>query len=151
MTRFALSFLALVLALSAVPGGAEAADPAPAPSIPVVRPIFFAAGAKSGTVGGHVLRGEHQLYSLAAEAGQLLTVTITAPANNAVFRIYAPGTKIGRGADGQLEFTGRVLHASSEALDPARWSGRLPSDGTYVIAIGSSRGNAGYSMDVKIE
>lgn len=151
MMRIALSFLGLVLALSAAPSGAEAADPTPASSIPVVRPIFFAAGSKSGTVGGHVLRGEHQLYSLTAEAGQLLTVTITAPANNAVFQIYAPGTKISRGTDGRLEFTGKALHTSSEALDPARWSGRLPSDGTYVVAIGSSRGNAGYSMDVKIE
>ncbi|HEY6981731.1 hypothetical protein [Reyranella sp.] len=33
----------------------------------------------------------------------------------------------------------------------ARWSGRLPRAGTYLIVIGSTRGNARYSIDVKVE
>jgi hypothetical protein len=162
MIRLTLSFLAslvaplpvvvlaVVVALSAGPIRVEAADPAPGPTTPVVRPIFFAAGAHKGTVGGRVQRGEYRLYSLAGEAEQLLTVTITAPGNNAVFEIYPPGTKIALDADGQLTFTGKALH-DANALDPARWSGRLPDDGTYIIAIGSTRGSARYSMDVKIE
>ncbi|MDB5489081.1 MAG: hypothetical protein JWQ58_2796, partial [Reyranella sp.] len=35
--------------------------------------------------------------------------------------------------------------------DATRWAGRLPRKGTYIIAVGSTRGNANYSMDVKIE
>ncbi len=147
MMKIALSFLSLLLSLSA----ASAADPITVPPIPVPRPIFFAAGGKSGTVGGHVLRGERNLYSLIADAGQLLTVSITTPDNNAVFQIYEPGAKIERDANGTLRFTGKALHAAGEAEDATRWAGRLPSRGTYIIVIGSTRGNASYSMDVKIE
>jgi hypothetical protein len=142
--KVALSFFALLLSLSA----ASAADPAP---VPVPRPIFFAAGAKSGTVGGHVLRGERNLYSVAAEAGQFMTVSITAPANNAVFQIYEPETRVGRGADGIVEFAGKALPGARESEDATRWAGRLPMRGTYLIVVGSTRGNAGFSMDVKIE
>jgi hypothetical protein len=147
MMKIALSFISLLLSLSA----ASAADPIMLPPMPVLKPIFFAAGGKSGTVGGHVLRGERNLYSLIADAGQLLTVSITTPDNNAVFQIYEPGTKIERGADGALQFTAKALHAAGSAEDTTRWVGRLPSRGTYIIVIGSTRGNASYSMDVKIE
>lgn len=35
--------------------------------------------------------------------------------------------------------------------DATRWTGRLTRKGTYIIAIGSTHGNANFSMDVKIE
>ena len=146
MMKIALSFFALLLSLHAVPGRLEAADPTPVP-----RPIFFAAGAKSGTVGGHVLRGERNLYSLTADEGQFMTVSMTAPAGNVVFQIYEPDTTIGRDGDGMLTLTGKALRAAGPGDDATRWTGRLPRKGTYIIAVGSTRGNAGYSMDVKIE
>ena len=43
----------------------------------------------------------------------------------------------------------QVLRAPGS--DDTRWSGRLTRAGTYVIAIGSTRGSGRYSMDVKIE
>lgn len=144
--KIALTVLALLLTLHAIPSRLAAADPLPTP-----RPIFFAAGAKSGTVGGHVLRGQRNLYSIIAEEGQFLTVSITAPAGNAVFQIYEPETTIGRDAEGALTFTGKALRAAGPGEDTTRWTGRLPRSGTYIIAVGSTRGNAGYSMDVKIE
>jgi hypothetical protein len=104
-----------------------------------------------GTVGGHVLRGNRNLYSLTAAQGQTLTVTITAPDDNAVFQIYEPGTKVQRDADGMLEFIGTALSAPDNAGDATRWSGRLPRAGTYLIAVGSTRGDARYSIDVKVE
>lgn len=141
--RIAASFfLCFFLLLS----GASAADPIPAP-----RPIFFAAGASKGTVGGHVLRGARNLYSATAATGQTMTVTITAPEGNAVFQIYEPDTKIGRDNDGILEFEGKALRGADETDDATRWNGRLPRNGKYLIVVGSTRGNAGYSMDVKIE
>jgi hypothetical protein len=139
----ALLSVGLVLLLSGI---ALAADP-----LPAIKPIFFATGSTRGTVGGHVVRGARDLYSLAAGQGQVLTVTITAPDDNAVFQIYEPGTKVSRDADGVLEFKGKALHAADDGDDATRWTGRLPYGGTYLIAVGSTRGNARYSVDVKIE
>jgi hypothetical protein len=135
-------FLVALLGLSP----ARAAEPVPTP-----QPIFFATGSTSGTVGGRVVRGKRDLYSVKVIARQIMTVTITTPDGNAVFQIYEPGTQISRDSDGILEFKGKALHGASEGEDATRWSGRLPTSGTYLIAVGSTRGNAGYSMDVKIE
>jgi hypothetical protein len=138
--------MAFVLALLLASVPVQAAEPVPTPKM-----FFFATGSTRGTVGGHVVRGGRDLYSLKAIAGQIMTVTITAPDDNAVFQIYEPGTQIGRDADGLLQFTGKTLSGAEDGDDATRWSGRLPRTGTYLIAIGSTRGNARYSMDVKIE
>lgn len=140
--RVMVLLLALLLGASA----AGAAEPVPTPKM-----IFFATGSTRGTAGGHVLRGARDLYSVKASAGLNMTVTITAPDDNAVFQIYEPGTQIGRDADGLLQFTGKALANADDGDDATRWSGRLPRTGTYLIVIGSTRGNARYSMDVKIE
>lgn len=136
----ALAFLVLSC------GTAVAAEPVPPP-----KPIYFATGSTRGTAGGHVVRGARDLYSLKALKGQLMTVTLTAPDDNAVFQIYAPGTAIERDDDGLLAFKGTALPGAGEGNDATRWSGPLPATGTYIIVIGSTRGNARYSMDVKIE
>jgi hypothetical protein len=140
--RAAMTCLGLVLA----PGLVRAAEP-----VPVPKKFFFATGSTRGSVGGHVVRGTSDLYSVQAPAGQTMTVTLTAPDDNAVFQIWEPETTIARNADGVLEFKGTVLHGAGENQDATRWSGRLPRAGTYVIAISSTRGNARYSMDIKIE
>ena len=137
--------LALLVLLSAV-AAARAAGPVPSP-----KPSFFATGSTSGTVGGRVVRGTPALYSVTATAGQTLTVTLTAPDDNAVFQVYEPGTTIGRDSDGLLEFHGTSLHGAAAGEDATRWSGRLAKSGTYLIVVGGTRGNARYSMDVKIE
>ena len=142
MTRAFALILALLLPL----GAAMAAEPVPTP-----KKIFFATGSTRGMAGGHVQRGARDLYSLNASAGQYMTVTLTTPDDNAVFQIYEPGTTLGRDADGILEFHGASLHVAGDGNDATRWSGRLPRTGTYLIAVGSTRGNARYSMDVRIE
>jgi hypothetical protein len=136
----------LVALLLGATAAAGAAEPVPTPKM-----IFFATGSTRGTAGGHVLRGARDLYSVKATAGQIMTVTITAPDDNAVFQIYEPGAQIGRDADGLLQFTGKALPSANDGDDATRWSDRLPRSGTYLIVIGSTRGNARYSMDVKIE
>jgi hypothetical protein len=139
----AFSCLALFLSFTAV----SAAEPIPSP-----KPIYFATGSSAGTVGGHVLRGERALYSVKVPPGGVtLTVTLTAPDDNAVFQIYEPGTTIGRDNDGLLEFHGKALRGTDEGEDATRWRGQLKRPGVYLIVIGSTRGNAKYSMDVKIE
>jgi len=142
MTRAFALILALLLPL----GAAMAAEPVPTP-----KKIFFATGSTRGMAGGHVQRGARDLYSLTASAGQSMTVTLTTPDDNAVFQIYEPGTTLGRDADGVLEFHGTSLHVAGDGNDATRWSGRLPRTGTYLIAVGSTRGNARYSMDIRIE
>ena len=137
---------ALILVLLLPLGAALAAEPVPTP-----RKIFFAAGSTRGMAGGHVQRGAHKLYSLTATAGQHMTVTITAPDDNIVFQIYEPGTTLGRDANGALQFHGKPLYVPGDGYDATRWSGRLPTTGTYLIALGSTRGNARYSMDVRLE
>ena len=141
------SVLALVV-LALLPPLATAAAAEP---IPVPKPIFFAMGPTHGTVGGRVARGARDLYSLKAAAGQTLTVTITVPDDNATFEIYEPGTIIGRDADQLLTFKGKALHAPAPGEDTTRFHGRLPTSGSYIIAVGSTRGSARYSMDVKVE
>lgn len=136
--------VATLLILALLLATASAAEPLPTP-----KPVYFATGSTRGTVGGRVMRGAFDLYSLKAAQGQILTVTFTVPDDNAVFQIYEPDLAIGRDAGGTLEFKGTALHGPGD--DPTRWSGRLPYDGLYVIAIGSTRGSARYSMDIKIE
>jgi hypothetical protein len=141
--RIALPFL---LALLLVPAAASAADPIPTP-----KPVFFASGSSRGTVGGHLQRGEHDLYSLKAFSGQVMTVNVTAPDDNIAFEIYEPGTTFSRDANGDLVFSGKSLHAPAEGEDTTRFKGRLPSRGTYIIAIASTRGGARYSMDIRLD
>ncbi|MFO1158067.1 MAG: hypothetical protein U1E60_04445 [Reyranellaceae bacterium] len=137
------SSLALFLSATAV----SAVEP-----IPLPKPVYFATGSSSGTEGGHVLRGERKLYSVKIPpGGATLTVTLTAPDDNAVFQIYEPGTTIGRDNDGLLELQGKALHGAKEGEDATRWKGRLTRPGVYLIVIGSTRGNAKFSMDVKVE
>ena len=144
-----LAFLILMLGFAAE--AAMTTDTWAAEPIPSPKPIFFATGSTSGTVGGHVLRGERSLYSVNAKAGQTMTVTLTTPDGNAVFQLYEPGTTVGRDNDGALEFHGEALHGAADGEDATRWSDRLPKSGTYLIVVGSTRGNARFSMDVKIE
>ena len=144
-----MRLLATVVALTlsfAAEAAVFAAEPVPTP-----KAIFFATGSTRGTVGGNVTRGGRHLYTVKATAGQIMTVTITAPDDNAVFQIYEPGAEVTRDADGLLQFSGAALVHAGDGDDATRWSGRLPRSGSYLIVVGSTRGNARYSMDVKIE
>ena len=144
--RLPVALLTLLLGLATAMTAVGAAEPVPTP-----KTIFFATGSTRGTVGGHVMRGARHLYALNASAGQIMTVTITAPDDNAVFQISEPGVTVARDADGLLQFTGAALAHANDGDDTTRWSGRLPHSGPYLIVVGSTRGNARYSMDVKIE
>lgn len=135
-----LSALAVLLCLSTA---AIAADPPFRPT-----PIRFAAGASSGHVEGAVIRAERDVYSVGASAGQTMTVTISSLENNAVFQIYEPGTTVSRDTDRIVDVSGKAL--AGEDKDIMRWSGKLPRNGTYLIVVGGTRGNATYKMDVGI-
>lgn len=104
----------------------------------VTKPIRFAPGASSGTVSGAVVRGERDVYTLAARKGQHMEVRVTSPEDNAVFQILAPGKDQ------------KALQGAGDGDDARTWNGPLPSSGTYRIVVGGTRGNATYKMTVTI-
>lgn len=104
----------------------------------VKKTIRFTRGASSATVKGAVIRGETDTYTLEAQAGQRMTVRISALEKNAVFQIYRPG---GDGA----------LIGADEGDDATSWTGKLPASGVYTIVVGGTRGNATYKLFVEIK
>jgi hypothetical protein len=66
----------------------------------------------------------------------MMTVTITSTEQNAVFTLYGPH--------------GQALEGAAEGQDAIRWSGALPSTGDYIVSVGSTRGNAMYTLNVTI-
>ncbi|HEU5100972.1 MAG TPA: hypothetical protein VFU22_18230 [Roseiflexaceae bacterium] len=117
------------------------AAPAPATAVPVPEPagpqrISFAAGATSGALDGAVVRGTEQRYVFGAAAGQLLKLQIDALEHNAVFALFDP--------------SGRALAGAEPGRDATDWSGTLPATGDYQIAVGATRGNATFHIDITI-
>ena len=95
--------------------------------------MSFAPGADSGTVGGAVLLGATDQWYLTARAGQQMDVTVSSVEANSTFDVFGPD--------------GAALTAPGERTT---WSGPLPQDGDYRIAISPTRGNATYTMTVRI-
>jgi len=114
-----------------------------------IKKIQFAPGASSAQVRGAVVRGERALYSIEAREGQHMSVHIVSTEKNAVVQAYVPGAKQ-EVRDSVLHISGNTLPGAGEGDDAARWSGRLPTSGVYVLAVGSTRGNATYRLNVTI-
>jgi hypothetical protein len=102
----------------------------PAQSDRTIR-IRFARGRTTRVIKDAVVRGTRDRYLLRASAGQTLIVHITSTENNAVFDVSAPGR--------------RIL-----AREETDWTGELPRSGDYVIAVGGTRGNAEYTLEVTV-
>ena len=102
------------------------------------RVLRFKRGTSSGVVTGGVARGERDIITFGARAGQQMSVSIRSLENNAVFQIYA-------GPVG-----GRVLAGAGEMDDATRWSGQLPVSARYNIVIGATRGGTEYELLVSI-
>lgn len=96
--------------------------------------VKFPKGRTSTILKGGIVRGEVHNYILGAKEGQAMTVHITSPEKNAVFTIYFSGKQ-------------ESLEGASEVKD---WQGVLPADNDYVIEVGSSRGNASFTLEVNI-
>lgn len=100
--------------------------------------VKFARGRNSAVMSGAVLRGERDRYILGARAGQKMTVSIKSVEDNAVFQIYFAGEQ-------------ESLEGAGDGDDARKWSGVLSDSVDYVIVVGSTRGNATYKLEVKIE
>ena len=93
---------------------------------------------ESKTVSGSVIRGERARHTVNAKAGQTLNVDITSDEDNAVFQVYLPGEK-------------GALPGAGEVDDAKKFSGKVPTDGEYVIVVGPTRGNATYKLSYSIK
>ena len=93
---------------------------------------------ESKTVSGSVIRGERARHTLNAKAGQTLDVNVTSDENNAVFQVYLPGEK-------------STLPGAGETDDATKFSGKVPTDGEYVIVVGPTRGNATYKLSYSVK
>jgi hypothetical protein len=93
---------------------------------------------ESKTVSGSVIRGERARHTVHAKAGQTLNVNVTSDENNAVFQVYLPGEK-------------GTLPGAGEMDDATKFSGKVPTDGEYVIVVGPTRGNATYKLSYSVK
>jgi hypothetical protein len=113
--------------------------------IPMLRPgysffyerINFDPGATSAVRQWSVVRGDRDVYSLNARAGQQMVISISSLEGNAVFQICLPSG-------------GQALPGAGERDDATGWSGVLPMSGDYMIVVGGTRGNASYRLEVAI-
>lgn len=92
-------------------------------------PVQFAKGTSSATLRGTVAGYDTVRYTVAARAGQTMTVTLGGSAN-ANLSVYAPGVVPGQG---------EALGSTDETR---RWTGPLPASGTYVVQVYQMRAQA---------
>ena len=108
----------------------------------ITHQVHFDKGTNGTTVKGSVKGYDSVLYKLAAKAGQSMRVSIDS--KHANFNLYAPG----KGLGDQAIFVG-------EPTIP--YTGVLPTDGTYTIAVYLMRNearrgtNASYKLHIGID
>jgi len=99
--------------------------------------IQFAPGSNSATVETAVVLGTRDRYLLNARQGQVLTLKISSVEKNALFDVLTPPNRAGQ----RTTLKEGVTH----------WQGKLPASGDYLVVVGSTRGNATYKLQVKIQ
>jgi hypothetical protein len=142
--RTALLCFALALASFLLPGLAQAEG-----SAAQIKEVRFARGTSGAQYDGAVVRGDRDVYSIKARKGQRMTLRIVAAEKNAAVQVYAPGAKT-EIRDSTLNVSGVTLRGAGEGDDAAKWTGTLPKSGTYVLVVGSTRGNATYRLNIMV-
>lgn len=87
--------------------------------------VRFPAGATGTSISDSVAGRDAVLYRIGAEAGQTMSVSLSASNTATYFNIYAPGRGLGDEALVIGEFTD----------PPNSWSGALPASGDYTVAV----------------
>ena len=118
-----------------VPAASTPTDAAPfTPTIAKSQPIRFATGPTDVEVTGTVISGQRDRYTLDLLKGEMLDVIINS--SNATFSIIGPDNN--------------PLPGTEEGKDAINWAVPAPSDGSYAILVGPTRGNATYTLKVKV-
>lgn len=124
------------------PAGTDAAAESPAGAIaepPAGGPVIlrFDTDRLHTSQDGSVLRGERAQYSLGTQENEYLQVALTSLEQNAALTITGPD--------------GTPLPGTEPGTDATTWSGVVPSAGEYIIEVGSTRGNAAYTLIVGVD
>lgn len=109
----------------------------------VQQEVRFAKGTSGSVIEGAVLRGERDFYTIGARGGQFLSLQIESMENNAVFDVYLPGAK-------KVDDTTINGSTAAGAKEAKKALVQLPTNGTYLIAVGGTRGNAQYRLSLTI-
>jgi hypothetical protein len=94
--------------------------------------VYFDSGKSSTTVSNSVVRGDADLYTLNAQGGQSMKLSITSGENNAVFNVVDP--------------TGMIVGTELTNKDLI-----LEHTGEYQIIVSGTRGNATYDLAIAIQ
>ena len=86
-------------------------------------------------LGGSVVRGQADRYSVSAEAADVLEVQVSSGEDNAAFTVVGPD--------------GEVVGGTEDSLSIREWRLATASAGTYSIYVAASRGNATYQITVR--
>ena len=100
--------------------------------------LLVACSRESKTVSGSVVRGQQSGHIVTAKAGQTLEVSVTSDEDNAVFQIFLPGEK-------------GTLPGAGETDDAKKFSGKIPTDGDYLIVVAPTRGNTTYRLSYSVK
>jgi len=123
------------LGVSIPPAGSAPADSAPSTAtIAKDQPIRFATGPMEVELEGTVISGQRDRYTLDLLKGEMLDVILNS--SNAAFTIIGPD--------------GNPLMGTEEGKDRNNWAVPAPSDGSYAILVGPTRGNATYTLKVAV-
>ncbi|MCZ0963118.1 SH3 domain-containing protein [Paracoccus benzoatiresistens] len=145
MMRTALAMTAAFLVALTIPSSMLAQDPVRREA------VQFAAGTTGTRIKANVAGRETVLYTLAAEAGQRMQISLSSGNTATYFNVYEPGRGLGDEALAGGNLTGPYMP------DINRFDGVLPTSGTYTISVylyrnAARRGEAAeYTLDISIE
>ena len=103
------------------------------------RDLVIDAGAGASVVSDGIPRGGRDAYRVSARVGEILTVSVSAPDDNAAFEIRVGGAK------------GRALPGATEGQDTRFWSDLVPQAGDYLIIVGPRFGGTDYTLTVSLD
>jgi len=137
----------LIIAALAVVFGLWSAAPALTQDAPArTEGLRFAPGTTGTTVSGSVTGRDYIAYTLAAEAGQQISIALTSASPSLYFNLYEPG----RGPGKEALVIGEMLDR------PNLFDGTLPSSGVYTITVFLYRNaaregkTAAFTLDVAV-
>lgn len=106
--------------------------------------------ALSAVISGGLPRGERDCFTIAARAGQRLSISQPGRTDtNIVLQLYQPRWRVHRAED-SIEIAGRALPGAADGADTTHWAGVLPRSGAYLLVVGTSWGGGEYRLRLVI-
>jgi hypothetical protein len=140
--------LSLALLAASICAFIALAGPTPSLAESPIRELAIKANVSPIKVRGAVVRGSRDYLVFEGRVGQTFFISIGSLERNAEFSIYGPGFEIS--PEAAVPIFGRTLAKAGIEDDATKWAGKLPDSGKYLIVIGSSRGNATYTLTISL-